>query len=577
MFSILKTYYGFIFRHYKWNFAVFALLLTGAFASESVLPYFYKLLVDTIKSGEQSLSVLIPIVLFYLGFRLISMVLDISARFFGDTVLLPLARDVRVAVFEKVQQLDFAYHLSKSTGSLISAFKRGDTALFHLFMILQFRLLRITVELIVISAFLFTLQPILMFMMVTTFAVNTFGAVFLIRMNISARRKFNDAEDRNFGIIVDNMLNYETVKLFAREQAEMTRLKEDFVDWLQRVWRYANTFRLIEFVAGSLGNIGFGLVLIYSVVLFQKGSISLGDIVMIIGFISSFYVQFFEIIFALRDLAKFQVDLEKYFAALHEPVKVIDPETAQPAPQQVESIAFQDVHFTYHQGSAALQGVDLSIPRGESIALVGKSGAGKSSFVKLLLRFFDVDSGSIRINDIDIRDFQKSDLRSLFGVVPQEPILFNNTMRFNITYAAENVTEKELQKVIKMARLEEVIADLPDGLETQVGERGVKLSGGQKQRLAIARMLLSDPEVVIFDEATSQLDSESEQKIQEAFWAATENKTTIVIAHRLSTVVRADRIIVLDNGKIAEQGSHRDLLKLGGLYAHYWQLQTLDE
>jgi ATP-binding cassette subfamily B protein len=398
----------------------------------------------------------------------------------------------------------------------------------------------------------------------------------LIRNNIRTRREFNQVEDEISDIIVDNLINFETVKLFAREKWERRRLQKKFVNWFRRLWDYSMSFRMIDIIIGGLGNIGLVVALIYGLKLVTQDEIGTGSFVMVVGFVSSFYNRFFELVYNLRQVAKHTVDIQKYFAILNETPEVADPKKPKTIREVAGEIKFDKIWFAYPKNkNKAVEEINLDIRGGQSVAFVGHSGVGKTTLVKLLLRFYDPDSGKITIDGIDIKEMRKSDLRAMVGVVPQEPIMFNNTIGYNITYGRSSASKKEMIAAAKMANLYDFIMTLPQKFETNVGERGVKLSGGQKQRLAIARMILKNPEIIIFDEATSQLDSESEKLIQEAFWKAAENKTTIVIAHRLSTVVRAEKIVVMEKGRIKEVGSHRQLLAdKESLYSRFWALQT---
>jgi len=307
-----------------------------------------------------------------------------------------------------------------------------------------------------------------------------------------------------------------------------------------------------------------------------RGVIQVSDFVMILGFVSAFYPRFFEFIYNFRNIAKNYTDIDNYFSIFDQEVQVKDPAAPKKLGQVDGEVEFKNVTFSYPEGKrGAVKNINLRIRAGQSIALVGSSGVGKTTLVKLLMRFYDVSSGQILIDDIDIKEMEKSYLRSLMGVVPQDPNMFNDTIAFNIGYGNPEATIKEIVAAAKMARLHDFIESLPKKYDTLVGERGVKLSGGQRQRLAIARMILSNPQIIIFDEATSQLDSESEKYIQEAFWKAAQGKTTIIIAHRLSTVVKADKIVVMESQKIKEIGSHKELYhKKDSLYRHFWDLQT---
>lgn len=390
------------------------------------------------------------------------------------------------------------------------------------------------------------------------------------------RADFNTEEDHISGIITDNLINFETVKYFAKEEWERNRLRQDFKKWTSVLWGFANTFRLIDITVGSIGNIGLFLVLFISLKQLVAAELTPGQFVLVLGFITDFYPKFYQLIFRFRDLAKNYTDLQTYFAILDNQIVIKDPVKPVHKEEVKGEIEFKNITFTYPEGKArSLHDFNLHIRNGQSVALVGKSGVGKTTIVKLLMRLYDIQKGDIAIDGINIKKFSKSQLRSFMGIVPQEPILFNNSIAFNIGYGAENATIAEIKAAAAMANMDDFIESLPKKYETNVGERGIKLSGGQKQRLAIARMILSNPDIIIFDEATSHLDSESEKAIQDAFWKAAKDKTTIIIAHRLATVVKADKIIVLEEGKIVEEGSHRALIaKKNGVYRHFWEMQS---
>jgi ABC-type multidrug transport system fused ATPase/permease subunit len=332
---------------------------------------------------------------------------------------------------------------------------------------------------------------------------------------------------------------------------------------------------MIDMSIGSLINISLFLVLSFSLKLVKVGEINLGDFVLVISYISMFFPKLFDLIYGLREISTNLADIKKYFDLLDYSVEVNDPEKPVKIGHVYGEVNFDNIDFVYkNRTNNAISKLDLKIEQGESVALVGRSGSGKTTLVKLLMRFYDVTSGEIAIDGINIKDFKKSDLRGFIGMVPQEPILFNNTIAYNIGYGKDKAKMREIRDAAKIANIDDFIQSLPKKYETEVGERGVKLSGGQKQRLAIARMILSDPDIVVFDEATSQLDSESEKLIQDAFWKARAGKTTIIVAHRLSTIMRADKIVVMEAGKIKEVGTHESLLKKkDSLYSHFWNLQ----
>lgn len=572
MFRMFKEFYGFLAR-YKRAFIAFSLLLISVSVLKSIVPYIYKLLIDAVPLKNHDL--LIRVVLLYGVIRILISILGLAKDYAGDKVICPAARDVRLKIFRHVQDLDFAFHINKSTGSLISIFKRGDRAFFNLFFRITNNIIPVLTSLSVTLFFFVKIIPSLTLVMMLVFIINLAVGWWLIKLNVAKRRLFNKAEDKISAIITDNLINYETVKYFAQEQREERRLKEKFKDWIEKILDYGNSFRLIDITIGILSSLGIVAILWIAVGGLTKGIISAGDMVLIISSVSSFYFTFFKLLYGLRDIVKEYTDIRQYFSILDKKILVKDPEKPARIEKIRGDIVFEKVDFSYPQGKQnALIDLNLHIKAGESVAFVGRSGAGKTTIIKLLLRFFDINRGKILIDNIDIRKFTKNQLRSFIGVVPQEPILFNNTIGFNIAYGRNTANKKEVAKAIKMANLYEFIQGLPQKYETMVGERGVKLSGGQKQRLAIARALLINPRIIIFDEATSNLDSESEKSIQNALWKIAKNRTILIIAHRLSTVLRADKIVIVDNGKIVQSGSHKELIKEKGIYQHLWRLQS---
>ncbi len=567
----MRHFWSFVFA-YKKEFLVFAFFLVSLGVLNSLQPFFYREFIRALPTGIW--QDVIYIFALYAFVRFGNLIADLLTYFVGDMVLIPAARDARLAVFKKVQELDLAYHLNKNSGSLISAFKRGDLAFFNLFH--KFNIIaRIFINLVIILVSFSFFGWLIVSVTLASMVLNAVLIYFLLKHNIKTRNLFNREEDKISGIIVDNLINYETVKLFAQENYEYKRLKQAFKPWFKSLWRYANSFRLIDISLGVVGNTLLLAITYLGINQVFDKKMTDADFIMILGFISAFYWKFFDLIYNLRELVKSYSDIQKYFSLLEEPILITDPARPVKNVSVKGEIVFDDVHFIYRETQKnALQGLNLHIRQGQSVALVGRSGAGKTTVVKLLLRFFDIQKGKITIDGIDIRRFRKSDLRALFGIVPQEPVLFNNSLGFNIAYGRPDASEKEIIAAAKMAHAWEFIKTLPKGLDTLVGERGVKLSGGQRQRIAIARVILKNPKIIIFDEATSSLDSESEALIQEAFWQMARKKTTIVIAHRLSTIVAADKIVVIDEGKVLESGSHNQLIHKDGLYKNLWQKQT---
>lgn len=582
MFKILKVFYSFVLKK-KLVFTGFILLVISSNILFALNPIFYKQFVDAIPSLNR--NILLQILFTYMLVRISAVITDMLAFWIGDIVSFNAGVDARIKIFKKVQDLDFAFHSEKSTGSLISAFKRGDSAFFSFFHDIHHKMLGVLINFIVMLYFFSSLDIYIVLMIVASLIATLIVAKFLITNNVNKRKVFNKEEDEISGIITDNLINFETVKLFAKEKWEENKLKTSFVSWIKALWGYANTFRLIDGSMGAIINISIFIILYLTIEQTVNSKLTVGDFVLITGFLSNFYPKLWDLVWGTRDLAKNYADIDKYFQLLDYDVEVKDPTGPIEKQHTVGQIEFKNVSHSYKSGTKnAIKSLSLSIKKGESIAFVGRSGSGKTTITKLLMRFFDPSSGKIEIDGINIKKFNKSTLRGFFGVVPQEAVLFNNTIGYNISYGASQGDTLKAESVRKgvtlteaarLANISDFIESLPEKYDTNVGERGIKLSGGQKQRLAIARMIMSNPDIIIFDEATSHLDSESEKLIQDAFWNYAKNKTTIVIAHRLSTISKADRIVVMDKGKIVEIGTHNNLLKKDlGVYRKLWNLQS---
>jgi len=573
MLKILITYHKFYTKK-KIIFLLFLLLLIIVAVLSNISPYFFKLFVDNITVLDP--SKLLKILGGYMLVRVILQVISVIYNYVGDLLLLDSAADVRIKVFSYLQDLDFSFHTSKSTGSLISIMKRGDGAYFSLQHDIYFHIIPTIVGFITMLYFFSSLDIRIFLLVIASFILTVLISLVLIKYNMKTRKKFNDDEDHISGLITDSIINYDTVKLFSKERWETNRLISDFKGWKKSLWAYTNSFRIMNVTIDTIFNISIFSILFITLKMASSVKITPGDFALVAGFISSFYPQLDNLIWSIRDIAKEFTDIEKYFSILDYPIEIKDPTNPVKKRKVEGNINFINISYSYKGGQKnALKNMNLNIKKGESVALVGRSGAGKTTVIKLLMRFYDPYKGKILIDGININKFTKSQLRNFMGIVPQEPILFNNTISYNIGYPNNNSSFKEIEAASKLAHIDSFIKSLPNGYNTLVGERGVKLSGGQKQRLAIARMIVSNPDIIIFDEATSQLDSESEKYIQDSFWKVSEGKTTIIIAHRLSTAMRADRIIVLDQGKIVEEGSHTTLLnKKDSLYKKFWNLQT---
>ncbi|MEP7167722.1 MAG: ATP-binding cassette domain-containing protein, partial [Candidatus Woesebacteria bacterium] len=378
---------------------------------------------------------------------------------------------------------------------------------------------------------------------------------------------------------VDNLVNFDTVKYFANEKFEQHRFQVLLKNWSDALLNYFFTFRYFDVILGNMINVALVGIMVIGISDLRSEIITLPEFLLVTTFSMTLFPKMMNFLFNLRELAKRYPDMQAYFELLEEKISVHDPEKPETIEKHTGEIVFDHVDFGYeNKDEQVLHNFNLTIKGGESIALVGYSGAGKSTIAKLLMRMYDPQQGVIRVDGVDIRKLSKATLRTLIGIVPQDPLLFNNTVYYNIAYANSKASKEEVLTASKKAKVHEFVEHMAKGYETIVGERGIKLSGGQRQRLAIARVLLEQPEILLFDEATSALDSVSEQTIQAAFWDMvkdpTHPRTAIIIAHRLSTIMKADRIVVMDRGEIVEVGSHAQLLaKKTGIYHDLWSLQ----
>ncbi|KKU09768.1 MAG: ABC transporter-related protein [Candidatus Woesebacteria bacterium GW2011_GWB1_45_5] len=487
MLRIFKRLYGFIWKH-KWWFIVSMVATTIAFVLELLTPYFFKLFVETLQRND--LAYLYKLILVFVGVQFTSLIFHNLKYLLGDIVSVDTSIDIRSTIFKYVQDLDFTFHSNKSTGSLISAFKRGDNAFWGLFDRLNRNMWEIVIGFFVMGYFFLKIDPRFIVIFIVSFILTLIATKYLAGYNIRTRVEFNEWEDKISGIITDNLINYETVKLFAREKWELSRLRNTFVDWKKYLWKHFWTYRMIDMSVGSLVNISIFLVLVFSTNLIATSQMSIGDFVLVLGYVNLFFPKLFDLIYGLREISTAYADIKKYFDLLDYEIDVKDPTRPVRVGHVYGEVGFKNLNFAYkNRLKNAINGIDLTIEQGQAVALVGRSGSGKTTMVKLLMRFYDPASGKIAIDGINIKDFTKSDLRSFIGVVPQEPILFNNTVAYNIGYGKSRATIKEIRDAAKIANIDDFILSMPKKYQTQVGERGVKLSGGQKQRLPISLFL----------------------------------------------------------------------------------------
>jgi ABC-type transport system involved in Fe-S cluster assembly fused permease/ATPase subunit len=554
------------------------LLLIAAKLATVATPVLLKWIVDALEksgdTGEVMLAIPLLLVLAYgllrFGSTLFSELRDAVFARVAERAMRRASR----RVFEHLHRLDLGFHLSRRTGGLARDIERGTNGISFLLRFTLFNILPTILELIMVSVVLlvaldasFALVVVIAVMVYVTFSVK------VTEWRTRFVREANARDNQSNSRAVDSLLNFETVKYFGNERFESERYDEDLVEWENA--RLKNRLSLATLNSGQSLIISLTMIVMMAMAVrgVVAGELSLGDFTMVNAFMIQLFVPLNALGFVYREIRQALVNVERMFKVLEQPPKIVDAPDARPLMREGGEIAFNDVYFSYDGQRPILQGVSFRVPVGSKVAVVGASGAGKSTLGRLLFRFYDVGQGSVTVDGQDVRGLQQDSLRSAIGVVPQDTVLFNDTLYNNIAYGRPGASDKEIRRAATLAHLDGFIASLPQGMDTQVGERGLKVSGGEKQRIAIARVILKDPAILLLDEATSSLDSASEQAILTALNEVARQRTTLVIAHRLSTIRDADRILVLDGGRIIEEGSHPDLLALDGAYASLWHHQ----
>ena len=559
-------------------YATGALLL--AKVATTLAPFAYKTLIDALGSSgastEMIWGVAIPIVFVIAygvanvadtGFQQLRDVLFASV---GQHAVRSLARET----FEHLHKLSLRFHLQRRTGGLSRVIERGTKG----------------IETIVRFTMLNTAPTIIEFLVVGTVFVTMFGISYLgvlvaiiaayvwftIRASnwrIAIRREMNESDTDANSKAVDSLLNFETVKYFGNERMEADRFDGSMARYERSAIRIWTSLGFLNFGQGVIFWSGMIVIGIMSALGVMNKTITVGDFVLINTFMMQIYRPLFMIGFVYREIRQGLADIESMFQLLDQPAEIQDAPGARPLAISGPVLKFEDVHFHYDTDRPILKGISFEVPAGKTIAVVGPSGAGKSTISRLIFRFYDVTGGRVTIDGQDVREVTQDSLRAAVGMVPQDTVLFNDTIAYNVGYGRPGASDAEVRDAAQMAQIGPFIESLPNGYETPVGERGLKLSGGEKQRVAIARTILKAPPILILDEATSALDTQTERDIQSALDTVSKGRTTLVIAHRLSTVVNADEIIVLRGGEIAERGTHPELLAMDGLYAQMWNRQ----
>lgn len=553
------------------------LFLIAAKVATIGLPFILKHVVDGLNMEDTSTQlVVVPIALIiaYGGLRLASVLFgEIRDTLFGRVTERAMRR-VALKVFTHLHKLDLDFHLNRQTGGLSRDMERGVSGISFLMRFMVFNIVPTLFEIAAVVAVLFSQYgyefALVIFISVIAYVLFSMKATDWRTQYV---REMNQADSSSNSRAIDSLLNYETVKYFNNEDYEAKRYDVDLKNWEDA--RRKNRISVFILNGGQALIIASAMTAMLLLAGFgvQSGEMTIGDFVLINAMTMQIFMPLNFLGFVYREIRGSLANIENMFKMLKQSPKVLDAENATEIQAKDGRIEFNNVQFHYQADRPILKGVNFTVEPGQKVAIVGGSGAGKSTLIKLLFRFYDVTGGDIRIDGQPIQKVTQSSLRELIGIVPQDTVLFNDTIFENIRYGNPEASDEEVKQAIRLAHLEHFIENLPDGGKTQVGERGLKLSGGEKQRVAIARTVLKRPPIMLFDEATSSLDSHAEQAILQALREIAQGHTSLVIAHRLSTIVDADNIIVMNQGAIAEQGTHQSLLEQDGLYAKLWQAQ----
>lgn len=567
---------------YVWEFkgrVIFALiLLTLAKLANVSIPLALKSAIDALDPQQQDIIYLpIAMLVTYGSLRLASSLFSELRDALFAKVIYRSVRRIAGNIFEHLHKLSLRFHLQRQTGGISRDIERGSRGISFLMNFMIFNILPTLVEIMLVTIILLTkYDSIFAIIITTTILLYIIYTLLITEWRMRFRREMNDMDSKANNLAVDSLLNYETVKYFNNEQYELQRYDEKLTVWEGAAIKNQTSLSLLNTGQGAIIASGLTILMLLAGQGVVDGKLSLGDLVLINAFLLQLYLPLGFLGFVYREIRHSLADMERMFKLLNEQQETVDHSDALKLIVQDGTIQFNHVDFYYDSNRPILHNINFTLEAGKKLAIVGASGSGKSTLIRLLFRFYDPQAGNITIDGHDIKYVDQHSLRLAIGVVPQDTVLFNNTIYYNILYGNPKVDKQAVIDAAKQAHIHDFIEKLPEGYETLVGERGLKLSGGEKQRVAIARTLLKNPKILIFDEATSALDSHSEQMINQELQSISTNKTTLAIAHRLSTIIDADSILVLDHGKIIEQGNHRELLAAQGHYAEMWSLQQTE-
>jgi ATP-binding cassette subfamily B protein len=552
--------------------------LIGAKVANVGVPVVFKNMIDGLSPADQGLALPVMLLILYGTLRFSTALFTELREFLFARVTQRAVRQVALEVFRHLHALSLRFHLERQTGGVSRDIERGTRSISSLISYTLYSILPTLVEIGLVLGVLFVKYD-LGFVLITVVSLVTY-IVFTVKVSnwrIDIRRTVNESDSAANTRAVDSLLNYETVKYFNNETYEARRYDAQMLKWEDAATRSQTTLSALNLGQQLIIALGVTAMMWRAASGVVDGRMTIGDLVLVNAFLIQLYIPLNFLGVVYREIRQALTDIERMFDLLEENREIADALDARDLPGGPLEVDFAAVDFAYEPDRAILQNLSFSIAAGSTVAVVGHSGAGKSTLARLLYRFYDVTGGAIRINGHDLRSLKQGSLRAAIGIVPQDTVLFNDSIFYNINYGRPDASREEVFAAARAAQLHDFIESLPQKYETRVGERGLKLSGGEKQRVAIARTLLKNPPILIFDEATSALDSATERAIQSQLELAAVGRTTLVIAHRLSTVMNADEILVMEEGRIVERGRHAALLDADGIYAAMWWLQQQEQ
>lgn len=540
------------------------------------MPLILKEIVDMLDKTTGENVVVLPIVLLlsYGALRLVSGLFNELRDAIFARVRYGAIKKLSTQVLTRLYELSLRFHLERKTGGISRDLERGTQSLSSIMNYLVFNIIPTIAEFLLVATILLS-QYNWKFAFVTlvTVVVYITFTLLITEWRMHFRHAMNRLDSEANSKAIDGLINYETVKYFTNEEYELNRYQSTMTEWEDTAVKSQNSMNLLNFGQGAVISIGVTFIMIYAAQGVVDGTMTLGDLVLVNAMMLQLFMPLGFLGIIYRALKYSLADMDLMIKLLDKEPEIKDKENAKELKIKASDIEFKGVSFSYNEDRQILNNISFKVPAGHKVAIVGASGAGKSTITRLLFRFYDVNEGAVLIDGQNIKDVTQKSLRDVIGIVPQDTVLFNDTIYNNIIYANPDASEADVHKAAEVANIHAFINSLPEGYQTIVGERGLKLSGGEKQRVAIARVIISQPDIMVFDEATSSLDSKSEQTILQALKNISQQHTTLVIAHRLSTVIDADNILVMDNGSIIEEGTHFDLIEMKGKYEHLWSLQ----